>query len=188
MSHSIHILGEQLFSKNAQNALQKMAKKTANDPDFNKNNFQWGTIVIISCSFAVEATANGILQQIPLAIKIFDELRIKSKIEFIFALKNQSISWGEKPYQSMANLLHLRNRLVHFKKSRQKGLVNPDMEWAESPDVNENILDAFSLTHCTNLYKDTIQVILDMMYVSDLFSDYTIDQITTEKFEPYILY
>jgi hypothetical protein len=86
-----------------------------------------GAICAIACAAAIEAIANRLLSE-HLKISYFDELRISSKFEFIAKSNGYKLAWGEHPWQEIAELIRIRNWLIHFKSS-SIGLLNSDGVW-----------------------------------------------------------
>jgi hypothetical protein len=86
-----------------------------------------GAVCIIATACALESIVNLLLKDYT-SLRHFDDLRFRSKIETLLDLGNLPIEWDKPPLQHTAELLRLRNWLVHFK-DNDIGLSNSAGEW-----------------------------------------------------------
>ena len=100
---------EQLFLLNAKLALASEDIASDSEVTLAKR-----TTAIMSCAFALEALLNLMLKTTG-AMSDYDKIPIKAKLELVGILANVEISFGKMPWQKLANLIVVRNWLVHFK-------------------------------------------------------------------------
>lgn len=86
-----------------------------------------GAVCVIALACALEAIVNLLLKE-HTDLRHFDDLRFRSKIETLFDFANLPIEWDRLPLQRIAELIRLRDWLVHFKDS-DIGLSNSAGEW-----------------------------------------------------------
>jgi hypothetical protein len=170
VTHRLYLAADNIFLKAAKDSLEKLTPSNR----ISSNNILHGSIIIITCTCAIEAFVNNVFNMKKLLIH-YDELKLLSKIETIHNLHSSNISWGENPYQTAKELISLRNWIIHFKESRFKGLVNTDLQWV-SDNVNKppqrNPIKIFSVESCTSYYNETRHLIVATAKIAGLHELY----------------
>jgi hypothetical protein len=88
-----------------------------------------GAVCVIALACALEAMLNVLLKE-HTDLRHYDDLRFRSKIETLLDFGSLPIEWSRLPLQRIAELIRLRDWLVHFKDS-DIGLTNSAGEWIE---------------------------------------------------------
>lgn len=127
MTFRVYFFAEQAF-------LSQVKTTLATKPVDVDQEIESGAICSIACAAAIEAIANGLLSSC-IDAENFDDLRIASKFERIAKSNGSVIRWGEAPWQSIGEIIRVRNWLTHFKSSNI-GLVNSEGEWLKD-DCNK---------------------------------------------------
>lgn len=118
MTFRVHFYAEQAFLAQTKAMLADRDKKLEH---------QKSALCILACAAAIEAYCNSLLGKV-IMFRHFDELRISSKIEHIQLHGGKEPSWGTEPWQTVGQLLRVRNWLAHYK-DHSVGLVNGDLQW-----------------------------------------------------------
>lgn len=136
MTFNVFFFAEQAY-------LSYVKKALMNDPVDYDHEIESGALCTISSAAAIEAISNTLLIE-DIKIDNFDGLRIDTKFEKIVEFGGQKIIWGEQPWQDVAELIRVRNWLLHFKNSNI-GLINNEGRWIKddfnkvpkfSPDIH----------------------------------------------------
>lgn len=175
---------DNIFLSNAKMALANMVEKDIDVgvPDININN---GSILIISCLTALEAYVNKIYIS-QTNITCYDQLKFEGKLKTLHNMNSKEIDWGQDPYQTVRELISIRNWLVHFKDSFL-GKFNPITfrivnKEGKSIPVTKDPFEIFTKERCLRYYNETKSVMLDLAHLTNL-DIYDYEFITTENFD-----
>ncbi len=113
---------EQMFLKNAKSVLDNDA--LVEDTDSYISEVAMG---VISCAFALEALINSLYRESG-KLHSYERIEIRSKIEILGYIANVSVDYGQMPWQGIAELIRVRNWLVHFK-DPYIGLIGSDGQY-----------------------------------------------------------
>jgi hypothetical protein len=120
----------------AEKAYLSFVKETLSNPNKDhEKNVERGAICIISLACALEAMVNLLLKDYT-TLRHFDDLRFRSKIETLHDFGKIPCAWDRMPLQGIAELIRLRDWLVHYK-DNNIGLINSEGEWL-SDDLNKH--------------------------------------------------
>lgn len=120
MTFNVYFYAEQAY-------LSHVKKVLTTDPVNYDHEIESGALCAISSAAAIEAIANALICEY-IKLEKFDDLRIESKFEEIVKFGSGKIVWGVSPWQDVAELIRVRNWLVHFKNSNI-GLLNSEGRW-----------------------------------------------------------
>lgn len=150
-----------------------------------------GASCILCCAAAFEAIVNNVFLQ-KSTISHWDELKLKSKTNVLFELKNKKIDWGASPFQNISQLIKVRNWLAHHKEP-YLGLAfvgESNIQWISSSD---NMLKAARVDILRELKRDSIEnyyssvreagVQIARNWGDELEAEY----LKSEKYEPLIM-
>ncbi len=101
-----------------------------NPPDEHEKAVERGAVCVIALACGLEAILNQILRNHS-NIRHWDDFRYVSKVETACDIADVELDWGREPFQSISNLIALRNWLVHYK-NPEIGLINSDGDYLES--------------------------------------------------------
>lgn len=120
MTYNVYFYAEQAY-------LSHVKKVLSTEPVNYDHEIESGALCAISSAAAIEAIANALLSEY-IKLENFDDLRIELKLERIVEFGSGEIIWGESPWQDVAELIRVRNWLLHFKNSNI-GLTNSKGRW-----------------------------------------------------------
>lgn len=180
MTHYFYFFAEQAF-------LSQVKLLAHREPIDTEKQMETGAICVIACVAAIESVVNSLLINY-VRFKHFDELRLSSKIEYIVEHRGEEISWGERPWQEVAELIRVRNWLVHYKDSNI-GLMNSDGEWIKDdvnkpPKIDPNV--HLQLVRVRQYYQFTLMALRQLtLLCKDSLEEYS--YLETEQFEPVLV-
>lgn len=176
MTFRVYFFAEQAF-------LSQVKFLLSIEPVDEDKEIELGAICVMACAAAIEAIANTLLSGY-IRFEHFDELRISSKIEHIANTNSSNINWGEAPWQDVAEIIKIRNWLMHFKDSNI-GLINSEGDWLKD-EYNKKpkiVPDLYlSKTKATDYYKSTLKALkLLVLHCKDKLDEF--DYLESEKYQ-----
>ena len=147
-----------------------------------------GTPCILCCSMAFEALINEIFLY-QCTLPHWDELKLKSKADVLFELKGKKIDWSSDPFQSISQLIKVRNWLSHHKEP-YLGLVNGDGYWIGSRERKRieprvDILQELRKSSIQKYYNAVRNACIEMTQLWNY--EIQLELLTTEQYEPLIM-
>lgn len=150
-----------------------------------------GTSCIFCCAAAFEAIVNNVFLYKSI-LTPWDELKLKSKANVLFELKDKKIDWGANPFQNINQLIKVRNWLAHHKEP-YLGLastVDSDIHWISSGEgmpkaPRVDILKELKKASIKNYYNSVREA--GVQIARTWGDEFEAESLKSEKYEPLIM-
>lgn len=140
-------------------------------------------VAIVACAAALEAMVNRLFE-LQGALKEHQASPLKKKIAILAQTSKEEMDWDVSPWQDVAELIQLRNWLMHYKESWM-GLVNSEGQWVR--DHNGNLPRftpaAFSKERIANYYQCVRSIVSSL--ANGLGHKGHFSYLQSETYEPY---
>lgn len=171
----------------AEQAYLAFVKETLDNPitDHEKS-VERGAVCVIATACALEAIVNLLLKD-HTSLRHYDDLRFRSKIDTLLDFGNHPLEWDKMPLQRIAELIRLRDWLVHYK-DNDIGLINSAGEWIEDEYNKRPKRDpdqVLTMENVEKLYQAVRQIVL--ILASGVGANERFEYLQTEEYNAFLV-
>jgi len=178
MTHRLYFFAEQAYFSFVKDSIDK--------PILDQEKaVERGSICVIALTCALEGVLNKLLKE-HTNFRNWDDLRLKSKVETMLDFAGLPIDWGRSYLHEIADLIALRNWLVHFKENNI-GLVNSAGQWIKDNNKlpKRNPDTELSTSNVRRLYTAVIEYCVDVTNGLGVAAHF--EYLQTEDYEAFYL-
>jgi len=146
-----------------------------------------GAVSLLALHAGTEAMLNHMFQ-VSGRLPSYDECSFRAKVEALGVLVERPVDWGREPWQSVSNLVRVRNSLTHYKK-RLRGLVSSSNAWLGVPAKGgwseKDLIRRLTHSEVASAYR-ACRVALLTFAPLVFAEDWEYEWLQTERFDPLV--